>query len=339
MEPPSPYSRDREHDALLVLSFGGPESPEEVMPFLRNVVRGRNVPDERLAGVAEHYYHFGGKSPINEQSRALIAALEELLREQGAGLPVYWGNLHWHPMLADALRRMRDDGVRRAAAFATSAYAGQSSCRKYYDAIEQARTEVGEGAPEVHKLRPFYDHPGFIEPMIDRVSEALAEVPADRRADAHLVFTGHSIPTAMPGAERYAAQLEEACRLVAGRASHDRWALVWQSRSGPPHQRWLEPDIVEHLCTLAQSGARDAVVAPIGFISDHMEVRWDLDTEARAIAEELGLSFVRARTVGTDPRFVAMIPELVRERQGEAEPRGLSRQGPPPMDCPPGCCS
>jgi len=331
-------------DAFLLLSFGGPEGPDDVMPFLRNVTAGRGVPEERLLEVAEHYQHFGGVSPINEQNRALLRAIEADFRDQGVGLPLYWGNRNWQPMLADTLAQMRDDGVQHAVALATSAYAGYSSCRQYLEDITAARAKVGPGAPEVVKLPHFYDRPGFVEPHVDAVQTALAEVgPA-----ARIVFTAHSIPlsmarTAGPNGGLYEAQLRETARLVAERAAPDlAWDLVWQSRSGPPQVPWLEPDVNDHLRTITEKAV---VVSPIGFVSDHLEVVWDLDTEAAATAAELGLAYARAATPGTDPRFVRMITDLVREamqrhRTAPSDPRpthGLGRLS-AIQTCGAGCC-
>jgi ferrochelatase len=327
-----------DYDAFLLLSFGGPEKPADVMPFLEHVTAGKRIPRERLEGVAEHYYHFDGKSPINDQNRALRAAIEEELAAHGPSLPVYWGNLHWHPFLADTLREMKDAGVRRAICFATAAFSSFSSCRKYHEALARARDEVGEGAPEVDKIRPFYNHPGFIEPMIEQVRAAYAQLPEEAREQAPIAFTAHSIPTAMAEASDYVAQLEEASRLVAEGAGDKPWRLVYQSRSGPPWQPWLEPDIADHLKDLHHNGIHHVVVSPIGFVSDHMEVVWDLDTEAQELAEELGMHLVRGGTVGTHPAFVRMIRGLVLERMGELEPKAVGRFPPRPLQCRPGCC-
>jgi len=327
------------YDALLLVSFGGPEGPDDVLPFLENVTRGRNVPKERLREAASHYEHFGGVSPLPAQCRALVAALREELERRGPALPVYWGNRNWHPMLADTLRRMAEDGAKRALAFVTSAYASYSGCRQYLEDIAAARAEVGERAPVVHKLRLFYNHPGFVEPLAERVAEAFEKVPEERRAAARLVVTAHSLPGTLAATCDYEAQLREAAGLVASLLRRAEWSLAYQSRSGPPSQPWLGPDIVEHLRALATTGATDVVVAPIGFISDHMEVRYDLDVEARSRALELGLNMVRAATVGTHPRFVRMIRELVQERVSEAPARShLGERGPAPDVCAPGCC-
>ncbi len=281
------------YDALLVVSFGGPDKPDDVLPFLENVLRGRNVPRERMLEVAEHYYQFGGRSPINDQNRALIAALEKELAEHGPHLPIYWGNRNWHPLLPDTLRQMAADGVRRALAFVTSAYSSYSSCRQYRENIAAAQADVGPSAPQIDKLRAFFNHPGFIEPMIENAIAALEQIPAERRASAQLIFTAHSIPTAMAANCRYEEQLREACRLVAESLSNSLslweragvrvpWTLVYQSRSGPPQQPWLEPDIGRYIeLRHKQAPIQDVVIVPIGFVSDHMEVVYDLDTEVR----------------------------------------------------------
>jgi ferrochelatase len=298
------------YDAILLVSFGGPEAAPEVIPFLENVLRGRNVPRERLLAVAEHYYHFGGGSPINGHCRELIDAL----RKETA-LPVYWGNRNWHPMLAETLRQMAASGVRRALAIATSAYSSYSGCRQYIENIAAARAEVGESAPEIDKLPPFCGHPLFLQANGERVAEALARVPPERRAAARLVFTAHSIPISMAGTCQYEQQLLRTARHISKVVEHDEWDLVWQSRSGPPAQPWLEPDILDHLRVLSEDGVKDVVAAPIGFLSDHMEVMYDLDVEAAQHCAGLGLEFVRAQTVGTHPAVIRMLGELIEERQ------------------------
>ncbi len=340
-----------EYDALLLVSFGGPEGPDDVMPFLRNVTRGRDVPDERLAAVAGHYQHFGGVSPINEQNRALVDAVGKEFAGRGLELPVYWGNRNWAPYLPDTVARMRDDGVRRALALVTSAYASYSACGQYLDDIDRAVNEAGPGAPEIHKLRHFFDHPGFIDPTVEAVCAALSSLasPTLDSHDVRLVFTAHSIPLAMAEASgratagvgfRYQAQLLEAARLVVARVDPAlEWDLVWQSRSGPPQVPWLDPDVNDHLRALHVHGVRAVVVSPIGFISDHLEVRWDLDVEAAATAAELGMGFVRAATPATDPRFVAMIYELVAERLDPAVQRRHLGELPTWDHCRPGCCA
>jgi ferrochelatase len=292
-----------------------------------------------MLAVAEHYYHFGGKSPINDQNRALIAALEKLLVAEGPHLPVYWGNRNWHPLLPDTLRQMRTDGARRAVAFFTSAYSSYSGCRQYRENIIAARKEVGAGAPEVNKLRVFYNHPGFIEPVTENVRAALSRIPEDRRTSAHIAFTAHSIPTAMADTSCYVEQLSEACRLVAAAAGVSSFKLVYQSRSGPPSQSWLEPDICDHLRALKAIGHTDVIVSPIGFISDHLEVLYDLDTEAARVSAELGINMVRAATVGTHPAFIRMIRDLILERIDPASPRlSLGLFGPSHDICPADCC-
>lgn len=345
------------YDAFVLVSFGGPEGPDDVMPFLRNVTRGRGVPDERLAEVAGHYRHFGGVSPINAQCRALLAAIGAEFAAHGIDLPVYWGNRNWDPYLTGTAERMRADGVTRALAFVTSPYGSYSSCRQYLDDIARA---TGEG-PTIDKLRHYHDHPGHIAPHADAVRAALASLPAQRRTTTRLVFTAHSVPTAMAATAgpsgsdnsgsaasaatqrpravgRYEAQLREVAALVAAQAAPElAWDLVWQSRSGPPQVPWLEPDVSEHLTALAAAGTTSVVVSPIGFISDHIEVLWDLDNEAAQTAHALGLDFARAATPGTDPRFVAMIRELVQERIAGAPRRALGSV--PTWDfCEPDCC-
>ena len=320
------------YDAILVLSFGGPEGPGDVIPFLENVLRGRNVPRERMLEVAEHYHHFGGRSPINQQNRELIAALEVELRQCGIGLPVFWGNRNWAPYLAGTLREMAVAGVRRALAYVTSAFGSYSGCRQYLEDIDQARAAV-PGAPEIHKLRAFFNHPGFIETWSSRLAAALDGPP-----DAKLVFTAHSVPLAMADASPYVGQLREACKLVAEQAGRVDWSLAYQSRSGPPDQPWLDPDILDTLRNLAAAGVRDVAVAPIGFVSDHMEVIYDLDTEARAVADELGLRMVRVATPGSHPRFVAMIRELIQERLSGSAPRTLGSLPSAADICAEGCC-
>jgi ferrochelatase len=295
------------YDALLVLSFGGPEKPEDVIPFLENVLRGRNVPRERLLQVAEHYYHFGGKSPINDHNRELIARLEELLAAEGPRVPVYWGNRNWHPFLSDTMRQMRADGVRHALGFVTSAYSSYSGCRQYREDIAKAQAEIGVGAPEVSKLPAFHAHPRFIAVNAENLRAAMgefAEIP-------HVAFTAHSVPVAMASTSRYEAQLKETAGLVAGQLGLSDWKLVYQSRSGPPSQAWLEPDIGEHLRALHAEGRKELVIAPIGFVSDHMEVIYDLDTEAALLCDRLGIRMVRAKTAGSHPEFVRMIRELM----------------------------
>jgi ferrochelatase len=330
------------YDAFVMVSFGGPEGPDDVLPFLRNVTRGRGVPEERLLAVAEHYYHFGGVSPINAECRALLSDLRTELDDAGVDLPLYWGNRNWEPYLADTVATMRDDGVRRALAFVTSPFGSYSSCRQYLDDIDAARAAVGHDAPEIDKIRHYHDHPGFVRPHADAVRAALTKLSD---VEPRLVFTAHSIPSTMdaqsgPDGGRYTAQLHETATLVAMQAGPGlEWDLVWQSRSGSPHVPWLEPDINDHLAAVAAAGCRGVVVSPIGFVSDHLEVVWDLDTEAAATARRLGLRYERAATPGTDPRFVSMVRDLIAERLDPAAPR--ARLGALPVwdACPTGCCT
>ncbi|NKQ52583.1 ferrochelatase [Amycolatopsis sp. K13G38] len=315
------------YDALLWLSFGGPEGPDEVMPFLENVTRGRGVPPERLAEVAGHYQHFGGVSPINRLNREAIAAVEKELAAQGLDLPVYFGNRNWQPMAEDTLARMAADGVRRALVFPTSAYGGYSACRQYDEDIERARAAVGDDAPELVKLRQFFDHPLFVGAFADALRAAHAGLE-----NARTVFTAHSIPESADkaagppeeGGRRYSRQIGEAARLVAAEAGVGEYDVVWQSRSGPPRIPWLEPDIVDHIEALHADGVKAVVVCPVGFVSDHLEVVWDLDNEAAERAGELGMGFARAATPNGDPRFAELVVELIREHIAGAPARKLS---------------
>jgi protoporphyrin/coproporphyrin ferrochelatase len=315
------------YDALLLVSFGGPEGMDDVIPFLENVLRGRNVPRERMMQVAHHYEMFGGVSPINQQNRELIAALEKELEINGPRLPIYWGNRNWQPLLPDTLKQMASDGVKNALAFVTAAYSSYSSCRQYQQNIADAQAEVGPTAPSVEKLRAFYNHPLFIEANVDHIRVALKQL--DQRRDAHLVFTAHSIPESMAANCDYVAQLTETGRLIAGAVGIENFKLVYQSRSGSPAQPWLGPDVSDHLKDLRSVGITNVVVAPIGFVSDHMEVVYDLDVEAKKVAEEIGIKMVRARTAGTHPAFVRMIRELILERVEDRVP---------PSMCAPNCC-
>jgi len=329
------------YDAILIVGFGGPEKPDDVIPFLENVVRGRNVPRARLLEVAEHYNHFGGASPINAQVRALIEALRRELDDHGVALPIYWGNRNWHPMLPDTLRAMTAAGVRRAVGVVLAAYSSYSSCRQYLEDIARAQAEAGPGAPAVDKVRVFYNHPDFIAANADRLRDALEAIPPERRRGARLAFTAHSIPLSMSRNCDYELQLAETCRLAAEAVGVGpaRWRLVYQSRSGRPTDPWLEPDIVDYLAVLRQGGATDVVVHPIGFLSDHLEVLYDLDHEARLACESLGLSMQRAGTVGTHPRFVAMIRELIQERlDPSVAHRAVGQYGPSHDVCADGCC-
>jgi len=318
-------------DALLVLSFGGPERSEDVMPFLDNVTRGRGISRERLLEVAQNYYRLGGASPINEQCRSLIAALRAEFDAHGLKLPIYWGNRNWHPFLEETMRRMSADGVRRVLVLVTSAYGSYSACRQYLEDLEKAKAAAGGETPEFERLPVYCLLPGFIEPLIERVRDAFTQVPEERRAGTKLLFTAHSIPLAMAQTSRYLDQLTEVARRVAEGIRHPEYRLVFQSRSGPPHQPWLEPDVRDALREEALAGVKDVVVAPIGFISDHMEVKFDLDTQARELAESLGVNMVRAATVGTHPKFIAMIRELVEQRLNGTRPAW-------PWPCDENCC-
>ncbi|MGB0101975.1 MAG: ferrochelatase [Nocardioides sp.] len=343
---PSPY------DAVLLVSFGGPEKPDDVVPFLENVTRGRGIPRERLEEVGQHYFEFGGRSPINDQNRDFLAALREDLAGAGIDLPVYWGNRNWDPYLADTVRQMAADGVRRAACFVTSAYSSYSSCRQYRENLFDAVEDV-EGAPQLDKLRHYFNHPGFVEPMVDATLAALADLPVDVRDGVHLSFVTHSIPETMnagsgPDGGAYvhqhlsvAEEVVERVRQETGRR-HPH-ALVFCSRSGSPQTPWLEPDVNDHLEALHADGVPGVVMVPIGFVSDHMEVIYDLDTEALATAERLGLPAARAATAGIDPRFVATVRDLLLERaaveRGEEVARATVGGLPACWDrCPVGCC-
>jgi ferrochelatase len=325
---------DTHFDALLVVSFGGPEGMDDVMPFLENVTRGRNVPRERLEEVAVHYARFGGVSPINAQNRALVAALRTELDARAIELPIYFGNRNWHPFLADTLRAMAEAGVERALAFLTSGFSSYSGCRQYRENIHDAQRAVGDGAPEVMRTRVFYNHPAWVKANAELLTPALSERP-----DAHVLFSAHSIPTAMAARCRYEAQLAESARLVADAAGVSKWQVVYQSRSGPPDVPWLEPDVCDAIEKLADTGVTDVVVAPLGFVSDHLEVLYDLDVAAREAAERAGVGFRRIPSVGTHPTFVAMIRELVQERLDPTVPRrAVGRFGPSHDVCPVDCC-
>jgi ferrochelatase len=326
-------------DAVLLLSFGGPEGPDQVRPFLENVTRGRGVPPARLDEVAEHYLHFGGVSPINGINRALTVQLRSELVDSGLDVPVYFGNRNWEPYVEEAVAAMRDNGIRRAAVFTTSAWSGYSSCTQYVEDIARARRAVGAGAPELVKLRPYFDHPLFVEMFAEAIASAADTLPADLRDEARLVFTAHSIPVAADqrcGPRLYSRQVAYAARLVAAAAGYSRYDVVWQSRSGPPQVPWLEPDVADHLNTLAQpdatAGAEAVVVCPIGFVADHIEVVWDLDHELRPQAEAAGIAFARARTPNADRRLARLAVDLMAELRDVREPARVI--GP---DAVPGC--
>ncbi|HYO38831.1 MAG TPA: ferrochelatase [Nocardioidaceae bacterium] len=344
------------YDAVLLVSFGGPEKPEDVLPFLENVTRGRGIPRERLEEVGEHYHLFGGRSPINDQNRRFRAATEEDLRSNGIDVPVYWGNRNWDPYLADALAAMQADGVRRAAVLVTSAYSSYSGCRQYREDLAAAVGSLNPDrgpVPRLDRLRHYYNHPGFVEPMVDATLSALADLPDAARRDASVLFVTHSVPesmndTAGPHGGAYVAQhravAEEVGERVRQQTGHRYPSeLVYCSRSGPPQVPWLEPDVNDRIEELAASGVAGVVVVPIGFVSDHMEVIYDLDTEASATAEKAGIAFARAATAGLDPRFVSMVRDLLVERaaveRGEEAPRATVGGQSPSWDlCPAGCC-
>jgi protoporphyrin/coproporphyrin ferrochelatase len=330
---------DLPYDAILIVSFGGPEGMDDVLPFLENVLRGRNVPRARMLQVAKHYEMFDGVSPINGQNRKLIATSEHELETNGPHLPIYWGNRNWYPLLADTMRQMTDDGIKHALAFVTSAYSSYSSCRQYLEDIERARAAIGPDAPRVDKIRAFYNHPGFIEANVENVRAALTQTPGAERSSAQIIFTAHSIPRSMANNCEYEAQLQETARLVADGVGHDRWRVAYQSRSGPPTVPWLEPDVRDCLKELQGSDITTVVIAPIGFVSDHMEIVYDLDTEARQLCDELGLKMIRAPTAGTHPAFVRMIRELVLERiSPDAPVKSMGPRGPNRNLCAVDCC-
>jgi ferrochelatase len=332
---PAPAGR---REALLLLSFGGPEGHDDVMPFLLNVTRGRGIPPERLEAVAEHYHHFGGVSPINYQNKALIRAIAAA----GVDVPVYWGNRNWAPYVEDVWRQMAEDGIEHAYVFPTSAYASFSGCRQYHEDVARARVALAAdpaapAGPTAEKLPHYFDQPGFVRANADALAAAIAALPAQVRGSARLVATAHSIPNAMaavagPHGGAYEAELRSAARAVVDLAAPGRsFDLVWQSRSGPPSVPWLEPDVNDHLRALAEAGEQAVVVFPVGFISDHLEVIWDLDNEAQETAAEVGLAFARAATAGTHPAFVTAVRELLAERRAGGEPRlGTA--------CPASCC-
>ena len=328
------------YDAVLIVAFGGPEGPDDVIPFLENVLRGRPVPRERMLEVAEHYYHFGGVSPINQQVRELIEALQAEFDRTGVALPIYWGNRNWHPLLADTVQQMVQDGVQHALAVVLSSYSSYSGCRQYRENIADACTAVGASAPQIDKLRVWYNHPEFIAANADRLREAIDALPEEARGQARVAFTAHSIPESMAQSCDYEKQLLETCRLVAETlyVGPHRWQLVYQSRSGRPEDPWLEPDINQHLESLKQSGVEAVVVLPIGFLSDHMEVLYDLDEEARATADRLQLTMVRGKTIGTHPRFVSMLRELIVERITGEGRRAVGKFGPNHDVCALTCC-
>ncbi|MBA3233903.1 MAG: ferrochelatase [Propionibacteriales bacterium] len=340
------------YDALLLVSFGGPEEPGDVIAFLENVTRGRGIPRERLAEVAAHYDSFGGRSPINDQCRALVAAIEADFAEHGVGVGVYWGNRNWDPYLSETVAQMKSDGIRRAAAFVTSAYSSYSGCRQYREDLYDA-VQATPAAPRVDKLRHYYHHPGFISAFVDSTCQALAELPRAHRSAARIQFVTHSIPTVMaelagPDGGAYVAQHRAAAEAIATgvrqrTATPHEFDLVYCSRSGPVAMPWLEPDVNDHLEKLADRGVEAVVAVPVGFVSDHMEVIYDLDTEAAETAKRLGIAFQRAATPGVHPAFVAVVRDLLVERaaveNGETVRRATVGSLPPTWDnCPAHCC-
>jgi protoporphyrin/coproporphyrin ferrochelatase len=330
-------------DAILLLSFGGPEGPDDVMPFLENVTRGRGVPKARLEEVAEQYHLFGGRSPINDQNEALLAALRAELERRGHQQPLHWGNRNWAPHVEDVVRNLTVTGHRRVLAVTTSAYSSYSACRQYLDDIDRAVGAVrdaGGDPPSIEKVRPYWNHPGFVLAMVERVHAVLESLaPADRNR-ARLVFTAHSVPLSMAETSDYQAQLLDEAAMITERVAVPRadWDLVYQSRSGPPQVPWLEPDIVDHLRALHQRGEDVVVVVPIGFTSDHMEVVYDLDTQAAEAAAALGMTMVRAGTVGTHPLFVSGLVDVLEEHLVGRAPAALGDLGPRANPCRPGCC-
>jgi len=331
-------SQTDQYDAILVVGFGGPEQKDDVMPFLENVTRGRNIPRERLEEVAEHYYHYNGVSPINEQVRDLLAVLKPALRESGVTLPVYWGNRNWHPMLEETVAQMKQDGIQKVLGLVLAGYSSYSSCRQYREDMYRAGKASGWEPSQFDKIRVFFNHPGFIEANADHVKKA---AEAFNGEPYHLVFTAHSIPKSMADNCNYELQLQEASRLVAEAVGlePDDWKLVYQSRSGRPQDPWLEPDVCDYLKGLAGRSKKNIVILPIGFLSDHMEVMFDLDEEAQEVCDEIGLNMQRAATVGTHPKFVEMLVELIQERTGHVQTRqAIGEYGPNHDVCPLDCC-
>ncbi len=337
------------YDAVLLLGFGGPEGQDDVIPFLRNVTAGRGIPDERLEEVAHHYRHFGGVSPINDHNRELKAALDAELAARGLDLPVYWGNRNWMPYVSDALQAAHADGRTRLLAIATSAYSSYSSCRQYREDLADAVEATGlAGLVEIDKVRQFFDHPGFVAPFAEGVAAGLQRLHADGFADdeIEILFSTHSIPNSDadrsgPGGAYVAQHTAVAEAIVARLGTACAWQLVYQSRSGPPQVPWLEPDINDAMQELPAAGRKAVLIVPLGFVSDHMEVLWDLDTEALETAQELGLTAIRTPTPGTHPAYVAGLVDLVAERLAGTAPEDRPHEtalGPWYDVCRPGCC-
>ena len=307
------------YDALLLVSFGGPEGIDDVIPFLERVLKNRKVPRARMLEVAEHYYHFKGISPINEQNRALIRALEQELTKRNLELPIYWGNRNWHPLLGDTINQMARDGIKKVLAFVTSGYSSYSNCRQYLENIEEALVETGNENLVIDKIRPFFHHPGFLETMVSRVNTALHQIPEENLNQTHFLYTAHSIPESMAQGCAYKAQLEDISRLISQNVGATKWALTFQSRSGSPSQAWLGPDVIDYIKMIhANQSIQNIVIIPVGFVSDHMEVVYELDVEVRSCCEELDIHMVRVETAGTHPRFVEMVVELIQERQSNS---------------------
>ncbi|MGB7346892.1 MAG: ferrochelatase [Pirellulaceae bacterium] len=332
--------QDLPYDSFLLVSFGGPEGPDDVMPFLENVLRGKNVPRERMLEVAEHYKHFGGVSPINEHNRQLMAAIKSEFAASGVDLPVYWGNRNWDPLFPDTLRQMKKDGCKRSLAFFTSMFSCYSGCRQYRENIIAAQEEVGEGAPLVEKVRMGFNHPLFIETMRESVQSSIDSLGASA-GDVTVMFTAHSIPMSMSDNCDYEKQLRESSRLVAQSVGVESWHLVFQSRSGPPQQPWLEPDVCDAIAEMDdKENLINLVVVPIGFVSDHMEVMFDLDEEAADLCKQRGINMARAASAGTSPNFVQMIRMLVEERLGKTNEKPAAGELGPWHDvCPKDCCT
>ena len=331
----------QQYDAILMVSFGGPEQKADVLPFLENVTRGRNIPRERLLEVAEHYYHFGGRSPINDQTRNLMSALREELDRHHISLPLLWGCRNWHPFLSETMQEATSQGMKRLLAIIPAAYSSYSSCRQYRENIQSAQQSAGDSAPEVDRIRFYFNHPDFIAANVNRIQESLTEFDFREQQDCHLLFTAHSLPLAMANTCDYVSQLSETCRLVCEELHwpRDRWELVYQSRSGRPSDPWLEPDILDSIKTLHQKHIRHLIISPIGFLSDHIEVLFDLDEEALLLCQELNMNMVRAKTVGTHPLYVRMLRELIQERlESRSKLRACGTFAPHHFDCPEDCC-
>jgi ferrochelatase len=341
-EPLDPHFYDTEskaYDAVLIVSFGGPEGPNDVMPFLENVFRGLRVTDETKQKIAARYHDFGGISPINAHTREFIEALKQLLKAEGPDLPIYWGNRNWHPMLGDTLEQMASDGVEHAAAYVTSTFSSYSGCRKYREDLFEAVSGI-ENAPQIDKLRVGFNHPGFLTAVAERIGDSRNSLPAERRDEAGLIFTAHSLPESMAASAPYVDQLMDSSASAARLAGFDDWRLVYQSNNarygGDP---WLGPDISDALEEEARAGRKDVVVMPIGFVCDHMEVVLDLDVDAAKRAEAAGIQMIRAGTVGSHPSYVSMVRDLIVERMSGSNERLTVGALPPKHDfCPPDCC-